>query len=263
MNLFGKKPLIACLHLLPLPGAPLYQGQMGPIYDQALAELEIFKRHGVDGVIIENFRDKPFYPKKVPAETIAAMTAVGREIVKEASMPVGINVLRNDGAAAIAIATAIEADFVRINVHMNAVVADQGIIEGLSYETMRLKNNIRSNVLVFADVGVKHATPLAARGLEIEAKDLVERGLVDALIVSGELTGSETNIEDLKIVKKAVSLPVLIGSGISKANLAQFFDLADGFIVGSCFKEEGKANHFVDEDKTQAFCETYRALVES
>src|SRR5258705_1166826 len=121
-DLFGtRKPLIAVLHLLPLPGAPLYDGDIKNVYDQALAELDVFKRHTVDSVIVENFRDMPYYPGRVPAETVASMAAVSRDIVRAAGMPVGINVLRSDGEAAIAIAAASGAHYIRVNVHMGAV----------------------------------------------------------------------------------------------------------------------------------------------
>src|SRR4026208_1721873 len=82
-DLFGsKKPIIGVLHLLALPGAPLYDGAMQKVYDQALPRLDIFKRNAVDAVIVENFRDVPYYPGRVPAETIAALAAVSREIVR-------------------------------------------------------------------------------------------------------------------------------------------------------------------------------------
>src|SRR5215472_16236412 len=126
----SPKPLIACIHLLPLPGSPRYAGTMRAVYDTALAEAAIFARHAIDGLIVENFRDMPFYPRKLPAETLAALA---RDIVKTAQVPVGVNALRNDAEAAMAIATATEADFMRINVHMGAVVADQGIIQGTSH----------------------------------------------------------------------------------------------------------------------------------
>src|SRR5262245_43474100 len=128
----GRKPLIGVLHLLPLPGAPLYDGSIQKLYQPALAELEIFKRQVLDSVIVENFRDMPYFPGRVPVETVAAMAAVSREIVRAAGMPVGINVLRSDGEAAIAVAAASGAHYVRVNVHMGAVVADQGVVQGSS-----------------------------------------------------------------------------------------------------------------------------------
>ncbi len=245
-KLFSKRnPIIACIHLPALPGAPLYAGDMDAIYDAAITEAKIFSEHGVDALIVENFRDKPFYPNQVPAETIASLAAVGREIIKAVSIPVGVNVLRNDAHAAMAIATAIQAQFIRVNIHMNAVVSEQGIIQGKSHETLRLREHLKSNVLIFADVGVKHAAQLAPRGLATETKDLCERGLADAIIVSGELTGSATSVSDLETVKQHSTVPVLIGSGVTPGNLKSLHQ-ADGFIIGSYFKKNGNANNEIE-----------------
>ena len=256
----SKKPLIACIHLLPLPGSPLYDGSMARIYDQALEEAAIFKKYGVDGLIVENFRDKPFYPGRVPAETVASFSAVARELVKQASVPVGINVLRNDAESAIAIAVATGAQFIRVNVHMGAIVSDQGIIQGSSHLTLRLRAALRSDVLIFGDVGVKHAAPLVDRGLATETQDLTERGLVDAIIVSGERTGAETKLDDLELVRRNTSLPLLIGSGATPENLSRVYSKVDGLIVGSSFKKDGKADHVVDETRVKVFTESLATL---
>ncbi|MFI4937418.1 MAG: BtpA/SgcQ family protein [Candidatus Berkiellales bacterium] len=261
-NLFPKiKPVIGCIHLLPLPGAPLYDGNLTSIYDKALEEAEIFKRQGIHGLIIENFGDKPFFPNRVPAETIATLSAVSREICKLDDVPVGINVLRNDAESALAIATAIGASFIRINVHMNAIVSEQGIIQGLSHQTLRLRQALKSQVLIFADVGVKHAAPLASRGLAMEAKDAENRGLADALIVSGELTGAATDLKDIHIVRESSTLPILIGSGATPENVKEVYSTVDGFIVGSYFKHEGKANNFVEEDRVAKFMFATNSLI--
>jgi len=255
-----SKPLLACIHLLPLPGAPHYAGSMKEVYDRALAEAEIFKRCGIDSLIVENFRDKPFYPGKIPVETIASLAAVTREIVRSVNLPVGVNALRNDAAAALAVATAAEAHFIRVNVHMGAVVSEQGMIQGMSHETLRLRAALRSGVLIFADVGVKHAAPLADRGLAAETKDLAERGLVDAIIVSGELTGAETKAEDVDIVRANTTLPLLIGSGATPENIHKIFRKVEGFIVGSYFKKDGKGNNFVEEERVKKFVSRLREL---
>jgi len=258
---FGSiKPVIACVHLLPLPGSPLYGGSMGPVYRKALEEASLFTRWGVHGLIIENFRDKPFFPGRLPAETVASLASVGREIVKAVALPVGVNALRNDGESAMAIAAAIEARFIRVNVHMNAVVSEQGILQGMSHQTLRLRASLKSEVLIFADVGVKHAAPLADRGLAIETRDLTERGLVDTVIVSGEMTGEETNASDVDVVRQHTPLPVLIGSGVTPENIDRVYEKADGFIIGSYFKKGGKGNHFVEEGRVKRFMEKIRDL---
>ncbi len=257
-DLFGsKKPLIGVLHLLALPGSPLYDGAMQKVYDQALSELEIFKRNSIDSVIVENFRDVPYYPGRVPAETVAALAGVSREVVRAAAMPVGINVLRSDGEAAIAIAAASGAQYVRVNVHMSAVVSEQGIIQGMSHLSVRLRSALRSRALIFADVGVKHAASLADRGLTSETRDLAERGLADAIIVSGDRTGAETRADDVDVVRAATTLPLLIGSGATPENMHTVLPKVNGLIVGSYFKKDGVGGNFVDEARVAAFARRY------
>ena len=257
----APKPLIACIHLLPLPGSPRYAGTMRAVYDTALAEAAIFARYAIDGLIVENFRDMPFYPCQLPAETIAALAAVTRAIVQAVQVPVGVNALRHDAQAAMAIATATEADFMRINVHMGAVVADQGIMQGLSHTTLRLRAALRSHVLILADAGVKHATPLVeARGLATETRDLTGRGLVDAIIVSGDYTGEATRPEDIDLVRQHTTLPVLVGSGATPDNLPHLYAQVDGLIVGSYFKHDGRADNLVEEARVKAFAEALQAL---
>jgi hypothetical protein len=181
------------------------------------------------------------------------LAAIGRELIKKTNVPVGVNALRNDAESAIAIATASGADFIRVNVHMNAVVSEQGIIQGASHRTLRLRSTLKSEVLIFADVGVKHAAPLADRGLPIETRDLTERGMADAIIVSGEMTGEEAKPSDVDVVKQHTHLPVLIGSGVTPENIHRVYHRADGFIVGSYFKKDGKGNNFVEDRRVRTF----------
>jgi membrane complex biogenesis BtpA family protein len=233
---------------------------MRAIYDHALKEAAILAEHDVDGLIIENFRDKPFYPGRAPSETVAALTAVAHEIRRQYACPLGINLLRNDGEAALAIATAVEASFIRVNVHVGAVVSDQGVIQGVGHLTMRLRTALRSNVMVFADVAVKHSAPLAERGIRAETIDAVERGLADAVIVSGEMTGAETPLELVQKARAATDAPVLIGSGATPENISKVFDLVDGFIVGSYFKEAGMADNLVDRVRVSTFMNAMKTL---
>ena len=254
------KPLIGVLHLLPLPGAPLYEGAIQKVYDQALAELDVFKRHQVDSVIVENFRDMPYFPGRVPAETVAAMAAVSREVVRAADMPVGSNVLRSDGEAAIAVAAASGAHYVRVNVHVGAVVADQGIVQGSSQFSVRLRSALKSRVLIFADVGVKHAAPIAGRSLDIETHDLAERGLADAIIVTGDRTGVETSVSDVDIVRRSTVLPLLVGSGATPENIERMLPKVNGLIVGSYFKKDGAGHNLVDVSRVQRFVRRFAEL---
>ena len=249
----AKKPVIACIHLKPLPGSPLYEGSMGNVIEAALSEVNIFKKHKIDGLIVENFRDMPFYPDNLPAETIAAMSSVTREIVKAFPGPVGVNALRNDATAAMAIAVATGARFIRVNVHTGAAVTDQGVIQGKAHKTLRLRATLKSDVLIFADVNVKHATQLGNRSIALETRDLTERGLADAIIVSGDLTGSEAKTEDIEEVRHNTHLPIILGSGATPENLPSFLANIDSLIVGSYFKKDGKAANQVNEARVKKF----------
>ncbi len=249
----NQKPIIPTIHLPALPGAPLYNGDLDTIYQQAYNEALIFQKHGANALIIENFNDCPFYPNNVPAETIAAMAAISREIRNAITIPLGINVLRNDAIAAMAIAASVDAEFIRVNIHTGAMLTDQGIIQGLAYKTLRLKQSLKSQALIFADVAVKHASSLTDRDITLDVDDLCVRGLADAIIVSGNLTGKPADIENLTYVKNHTTCPVLIGSGITLENINDYKPLADGFIVGSYFKFEGQAKNHVDEKRVKQF----------
>ena len=257
------KPLIACIHLLALPGSPRYGGSMKKIIETAVREAEIFSKNGIDGLIVENFRDNPFYPDALPPATVAAMTAATQEVVKVFSGPVGVNALRNDASAALSIAVASEARFIRVNIHVGAAITDQGIIEGKAHETLRLRKILNDQILIFADVAVKHASILGNRTIIDETKDLSTRGMADAIIVTGKQTGVEANLEEINNVKENTTLPVLIGSGITDRNIREYFSLSDGFIVGSFFKKDGIADNGIEEHRIQKLITTYRSIKQS
>jgi uncharacterized protein len=258
--LLPAKAVIACVHLGPTPGSAGYAGRVEEIYQRALDEASVFLRHGADALIVENFRDRPFYPDEVPPETTATIAAVTREIVRMADVPVGVAVLRNDARSALAIAVAAGAAFIRVNVHVGAVLAEQGMLTGRSHDTLRRRRDLRADVAIFADAGVKHSRPLAYDSLEAEVRDLA--GLCDGVIVSGALTGLATSPEDLVAARRATSGPVLIGSGVTPENLPALHPLADGFIVGSYFKADGVAGNPVDERRVAAFIGQARSLRE-
>ena len=239
-------PVIGVVHLPALPGAPGYEEDMTGIVERALTDFQIYQDHGLDGIIIENFGDAPFYPGRVPAETVAAMTRVVGAILERASIPVGLNVLRNDAESALAIAVATGASFVRVNVHTGAVVADQGIIEGQAHESLRLRQHLKSDTAIFADIGVKHASPLGARDLKEEARDACERGMADGLIVTGAATGAAVDLTQLAELRDCVHCPLIIGSGVGADNIRDCAHQGDALIVGSAFKVDGEAANPVD-----------------
>jgi membrane complex biogenesis BtpA family protein len=250
-GIFGRdKPIIGVAHLLPLPGSPRFGGGMREILERARADAEALRSGGADGVIVENFGDAPFLPAGVAPETIAAMALVAAEVA--ASMPTGVNVLRNDARAALGIAAATGARFIRVNVHTGVMATDQGIIEGRAYETLRARRALSAEVAIFADVLVKHGGSLAEQDLARAAEDAVRRGLADALIVTGTATGVPPKAGDVSAVKLAApQVPVLVGSGVDEGGAAAFLAAADGLIVGSSLEKDGVAGNPVEVERVR------------
>ena len=259
----GKKTslLTGVIHLAPLPGSPRASRSISEIAASAVADARALADAGFDLVMIENFGDAPFHRGDAPPITIAAMTACA-EAIRTATrkLPLGINVLRNDVAAALAIAHVIDASVVRVNVHSGARITDQGIIEGRAAETLRLRKSLGAEKIeIWADVDVKHSAPLAPRPIEEEASELHERALADALLVTGSGTGVPVNASDLARVRKAApTAKIYIASGATTLNLDTFAEHASGIIVGSALRASGKAGDPIDKSIAKKFAAAFR-----
>jgi uncharacterized protein len=231
-DLLRHKPIFGMIHMPALPGAPANDTTMDELVGFALSEAEKLGGAGLDACIVENVGDVPLFRDHVPPATVAAMAVLVTEVKRATKMKVGVNILRNACTEALSIAEVCGADFIRCNVVIGAYVTDQGIIQGCAAELARLRRSLGSQVLIFGDVHVKHAHPLFDVPIEYAAQDLAERGGVDAVIVSGPRSPIPPTWERLETVKNAVKLPVLIGSGIGLANVKEFYDKADGILIG-------------------------------
>ena len=245
--------LIGTVHVLPLPGSPRWDGSMERLVTAAVADARTLIEGGMDALLVENYGDAPFTPGRVEPSTIASLAVVAHEIRRALPQaPLGINVLKNDARAALAIACAVGARFIRVNVHAGAVLADQGLVHSDAYGTLRDRRLLGADIAVFADVGGKHAVPLVPVDLEQHARDLTHRGLADGLVVSGQATGAATPIEDLKRVRSAVpEVPLLVGSGVTPETAAELLSVADALIVGTSLKRDGDVNAPVDPDRVR------------
>jgi len=246
--------VIGMLHLPALPGAPMAKLDLAKIKDFILKDAKALRDGGVDCLMMENFGDIPFFPSRVPAHVVSLMTALACEVKAAVRLPLGINVLRNDGMSALAVAKASNADFIRINVLSGARVTDQGIIQGIAHELLRYRAELdASHIKILADVDVKHSATLAPRPLKDEVEDIIKRGLADAVIVSGSGTGkpiSETTLAE--VVEAAGQTPVILGSGVNADNIRDFKAHAWGFIVGTSLKKDGMVSNPVDVGRVKA-----------
>lgn len=247
-------PIVAMLHLAPLPGSPRSKLTIDEIVEQTCRDAQLLTECGVDGLMLENFGDMPLPADKVSPATIAQMSVIAARVRQVTPLPLGINVLRNDSLAAMSIAAACGASFIRVNILTGARLTDQGIIAGRADELLRLRRQLGADdIQIWADVNVKHSWPLAPISLAEETENLVRRGLADALIVTGQGTGYATDRDELLAVVAAASgRPVLVGSGVSSENLRQLAP-ARGAIVGSSLKLHGQADQPIDPQRVLEF----------
>lgn len=259
MNLqatFGTDaPIVGMVHLPALPGAPGYEGDFQAIRESALRDARALEAGGVDAVLVENFGDAPFYPDDVPKHVVASMTRVATDLRDAVDLPLGVNVLRNDAAAALSVTAAAGGAFVRVNVHAGARTTDQGVVEGTAHETVRLRERLDADVAILADLDVKHSAPLAD-GYDATVEEVVERGRADGVIVSGSATGESVEREHLESVvarrdELGLDAPVFVGSGVTADTIGDLLSVADGVIVGTALKEDGLTTNPVDPDAVE------------
>lgn len=251
--------LVGMVHLPALPGAPRFGGDFEEVLTAAVRDAEVLAEAGFDAVLVENYGDAPFFPDDVPKITVAAMTRAVAAVRAAVEIPVGVNVLRNDAAAAIAVAAATGAAFVRVNVLSGIMTTDQGPIVGRAAEVLRLRRALAPDVLVLADVLVKHAVPPAGITVERAAEETAERALADALVVTGATTGRPPTMATVRKVKDvARHVPVLVGSGVTAATVARFLAAADGVIAGTSLKRSGVTTDPVAPGRAQVFITSAR-----
>lgn len=248
--------LVGMVHLAPLPGSPDYAGSMQNVIDDARDRATTLVEAGFGALMVENFGDVPFYDDNVPPATVAAMTACVAAVRADTDVPVGVNILRNDARAALAVAAATGAGFIRVNVLTGSMFTDQGPIVGRAAEVVRLRSQLCPDVRIWADVFVKHAVPPTGLTLEQSALDTWERGGADALVVSGTGTGHAPDFERFSRLKQAVpDAPLAVGSGTTPENVAELAELADHLIVGTTLEENGEPGAVLDGKRIRRFLE--------
>lgn len=263
----GRCFLFGMIHLEPLLEGPM---TLAEVEARALEDASTLAEAGFNAVMIENFGDAPFYPDKVPPHTIAGMTRIGHTIqshfntLGDDAPKIGINVLRNDASAALAIAAAIDGAFIRVNIHSGVMVTDQGLIEGKAHETCRYRTQIHPTCNILADIHVKHAAPLVHRPLVQEAKELWQRAHADALILTGDRTGGSTDPTKVQNLRKALpDCPLLVGSGVTPDQLLHLLPWCNGLIVGTWLKKDSILSNPIDLERAKRLVELVRESEES
>lgn len=256
----SPKPVIGVIHVGALPGTPRGSQSVAELVRQAKDEARVYRECGVDGVIIENMHDVPYLKGIVGPEIVAAMTAIGVEVKAECGMPVGIQILAGANIEAMAVAHAAGLDFIRAEGYAYAHVADEGIIEASAAKLLRYRKLIGAErVQVWADVKKKHSAHAITADVSLgQTAETVEFMGADCVIVTGSVTGEAPQVNDVKEAKRDCHLPVFLGSGITESNIEQFYNEADGFIIGTYFKVDGLWSNTVDPIRVMQFLNKLR-----
>lgn len=251
------RPLVAMIHLPPLPGAANYDGRsVARIADDAADEAAHLVGAGFDGVMIQNTHDRPSRVR-VPTGTVAAMAAVASHIARRADVRLGVNVHKNDAEAALAIASASGASFVRIKVLVGAVVGVEGLIQGAAEQALTVQREYASDVEIWADLYELTSWTMAGTSLENLADLATRFGKADRLIVTDPtVDASRLAVER---VRQATPIPVLIGGRTSADNIKAALASSDGVIVGTCLRRDSRTDGPLDPEAVRSFIAAARS----
>ena len=260
----SSKPVIAMVHVGALPGTPASRSSVRELEARAVAEARIYRDAGVHGIGIENMHDVPYLRGNVGPEIVAALAIIARAVKEGSTLPCGIQILAGANHEALAVAHAAELDFVRVEGFAFAHVADEGIIESSAASLLRYRRTIGAErVQVWADVKKKHAAHAITADVGIgETAAAAEFMRADAVIVTGAVTGAHTDEGDIADVRTYCRLPLYLGSGVTDDNLARYYPRADGFIVGSFFKKDGRWSEPVDPRRVERLMATHASAAE-
>ncbi len=244
----SPKPVIGMIHLEALPGTPAGRRSVREIESLALREARIYREEGVHGIMIENMHDTPYLRGEVGPEVVAVMAIVASAVKAAVKLPCGVQVLAGANMEAMAVAHAAGLDFIRAEGFAFAHVADEGLIQSSAAPLLRYRKQIGADrVQVWADVKKKHSSHAITADIGIgETAEAVEFMRGDAAIITGTVTGDPPRPADIRAAKAHCHLPVYLGSGVTAQNLAKYYPLADGFIVGSHFKTDGLWSNALD-----------------
>jgi len=253
------------VHIAALPGTPSNTMKIDAIISEALRETLILSEGGVDAVMIENMHDRPYLNRNAGPEIVSAMTAVATEIRHAFKIPLGIQILAGANKEALAVALAAGFDFIRAEGFVFGHLADEGWMNSDAGELLRYRKQIGAeHIKIFTDIKKKHSSHFISSDISIaETAKAAEFFLSDGVIVTGAATGKKASVDEVKMTKNSVEIPVIIGSGIDVENIQEYWDFADAFIVGSSLKKEGNWENEVDKSRVIKLMQKVNQLKET
>lgn len=259
--MFGadKKTITSVIGFRPLPGTYGYKGEsLDLIADAALYDAKHLVENGIDAFMIQNVNDLPVR-ERCGHDTVAYMAVLGERIRREFPQAVlGVNVLKNDAPAALSVAHAIGAKFIRLKVYVGAMVGAEGLVQGCAHEVQELRRKLGAwDVAIYADVYDRTGIPLVNMSLEDMAHEAVWFGKADGLVITGRSVAE--SLDWAARVKKRVKVPVWCGGGATAENIKQLLEVYDGVQVSSSLRTNGWVDSPIDPAAVRRFVEVLHA----
>jgi len=247
-----EKSLIGMVHLQALPGSPQSEKTPQQIIDIAVDEATKLAEFGFDAILIENMHDTPYMLRDVGPEIVAAMTVATQAVIDAVDLPIGVQILAGANKAALAVAHATGAHFIRTEGFAFASIADEGLMDVADAgPLLRERRRINAeHIAILADIQKKHSSHALTADLSIgdHARGADFMG-ADGVIVTGSHTGHAVDMDQLRQVRGATELPLLVGSGVTPENVKDIFKFADAAIVGSSIKQGGNWSNQLDSKR--------------
>ncbi|XP_058456220.1 uncharacterized protein F13E9.13, mitochondrial [Malaya genurostris] len=257
--LFTQKfPIIGMIHVDPLPGTPLYAGNFDAVVKKATLEADIFLQSGIDGLIIENMNDIPYVQSRCfTPETTACMSKISmtvKEVIRD-NIPCGVQILACGNREALAVSKACNLNFIRAEGFIFSHVADEGLTNADAGQIIRYRKLIDAqHIGIITDIKKKHSSHAITSDVSLaDTARAAEFFCSDGIVLTGKATGIETNVEDLQSLINTVTLPLIIGSGVTLHNIENYWNCADAAIIGSYFKHDGDWKNDLCESKIYSF----------
>jgi hypothetical protein len=258
-----EKSLIGMIHVQALPGTPQNHLSVSETAIKAVQEAKVLTAYGMQAIMLENMHDVPYLNREVGPEIVSALTRICSQVREATDLPMGIQILAGANQPALAVAQAAELQFIRAEGFVFGHMADEGLLQSDAGDLLRFRKQIGADdIQIFTDIKKKHSSHAMTSDVSLE--DTVEAAeffLSDGVVITGTHTGKPVNQDELKHVYTSAHLPVLVGSGVTPTGLPQIMEVADAFIVGSYFKQDGNWKNDPDPQRVEALAQARQNLL--
>lgn len=248
--------LIGMVHAAALPGTPFASESVEQIEQQAVTEGKQIEEAGFDAIIVENMHDAPYvHGDRLGPEIVSAMTRLTLAVRNAVGIPVGVQILSGGNRHAVAVAHTNGLPFIRCENFVFAHIADEGLLgEAEAGPLLRYRKSIGAeSIKIFCDIKKKHASHAITGDIDLaETAHAGEFFGADGFVVTGISTGKAAALDDVRAVRRATNLPVIVGSGVTPGYASSLCEHADALIVGSSIKHDGFWKNPVDPERARA-----------